>query len=68
MQADAAKRIRERWGNKPCDHPNVEKEYQFGADTGDFVCTTCGRIFTRAELGKMQTEKHSPNAADESLA
>jgi len=43
MQADAAQRLRERWGDKPCDHPDTEKEYYLGAQTGDRVCTKCGR-------------------------
>lgn len=42
MQAiKAAKKSRE-WGDKSCNHPKIEKEYYLGADTGDYVCTTCG--------------------------
>lgn len=42
MQFDEIKDIREKWGDKPCDHPNIEKEYMLGAQTGDYVCTQCG--------------------------
>lgn len=44
MQHEEIEQIRRAWGNKPCDHPSVEKEYYLGADTGDKVCTQCGRI------------------------
>ena len=40
MQMDAAARLNKAWvtkGNPPCDHPNVDKEYYLGADTGDEV-------------------------------
>jgi hypothetical protein len=42
MQASQAKLIAERWGDKPCDHPGVVKEYMLGAQTGDRICTQCG--------------------------
>ncbi|MER7507096.1 hypothetical protein ABTX82_01905 [Streptomyces lavendulae] len=48
MQMDDAIRLRREWaakGNPPCDHPETDKEYDRGGDTGDRVCTTCGRCF-----------------------
>ena len=59
MQADKAKQLRKEWqdkGNLPCSHLNLDKEYMLGMDTGDKVCTTCGKIFTPPEL-----KKDSPN-------
>lgn len=43
MQAKEAKALREQWGDRSCDHPSLEKEYELGSATGDYVCTTCGR-------------------------
>jgi len=43
MQMHEAEALSRRWNNKPCNHPHVEKEYHFGSDTGDYVCTTCGQ-------------------------
>lgn len=43
MQMDKIKELRKEWGDKPCDHPGVEKEYYLGTQTGDYVCTQCGR-------------------------
>jgi len=31
------------WGDKPCDHPNLEREISIGFSTGDYVCTKCGK-------------------------
>ncbi len=42
MQTSEAKDLRDRWGDAPCDHPHIEKEYDLGAATGDWCCTTCG--------------------------
>ncbi len=50
MQMEKAKQLREEWGGKPCDHPDLEKEYYLGAQTEDFVCTQCGEAFHRSEL------------------
>jgi hypothetical protein len=52
MQMDKARRLRAAWekkGNPPCDHPNLDKEYMAGYDTGDKICTTCGKCFTPSE-------------------
>jgi hypothetical protein len=42
MQMDEAKERRKLWGKRPCDHPELEKEYHLGMATGDYVCTRCG--------------------------
>ena len=53
MQANEGEYLRRLWaakGNPPCPHPNVDKEYIWGADTGDDVCTTCGAAAMRGTL------------------
>jgi DNA-directed RNA polymerase subunit RPC12/RpoP len=53
MQAKKAAAIKEEWGDKPCDHPAMAKEYAEGKRTGDYVCTQCGAKVTfreRAEI------------------
>lgn len=57
MQLDKAKRLRGTWGDKPCIHPKLEKEYFLGADTMDFVCATCGKEFTRQEKEALETRR-----------
>jgi len=49
MQANDAEELRKEWGEKPCSHDHVEREYYLGGHTGDYVCTTCGRDFTSME-------------------
>lgn len=44
MQRKDIRLLQEKWGDKPCDHPELEKEYELGTSTGDYVCTTCGRV------------------------
>lgn len=43
MQLEEAQELRIRWGDKPCNHPSITKEYYLGTNTGDYVCTTCGQ-------------------------
>jgi hypothetical protein len=42
--------LRYQWGDKPCLHPRFETQFYQGMPTGDFVCTTCGREFSRQEV------------------
>jgi len=43
MQTKKARELKEMWGDKPCSHPSLDKEYELGSATGDYVCTTCGK-------------------------
>ena len=48
MQFDEAERLRKEWerkGNPPCNHDGLEPEYYLGSDTGDEICTCCGKAF-----------------------
>jgi hypothetical protein len=48
MQMYDAFRLQKEWeekGNPPCEHENIEKEYYLGTQTGDKVCTKCGKTF-----------------------
>lgn len=48
MDSSETTRLQEAWaakGSPPCDHPHKEKERHLGAQTGDKVCTTCGKEF-----------------------
>ena len=59
MEYNAAQKVKEEWGSKPCDHPHLEKEYYVGAFLINYVCTQCGKEFTIDQklelvLGKAQ--------------
>jgi hypothetical protein len=59
MQLDDAVALKKAWGNKPCDHPDYEKEYFNGTSTGDYVCTTCGRaVWGRPEKEDEEEKKN----------
>ena len=60
MQLEEAQKLRSEWGNKPCSHSELSKEYYLGAATGDFACTTCGesgfgRDWVKREQGENKT-------------
>lgn len=58
MYIDEAEKLRKEWGDKPCNHPHIEREYyratketgNVPTKTGDWVCTQCGKDdFTEKE-------------------
>lgn len=57
MEYFTAKKIREEWGNKPCDHPKFEKEYYADTHTMDYVCKQCGAEFTILEMFEEKYKK-----------
>lgn len=46
MKRKRALELQREWGDRPCDHPTLAKEYDLGQRTGNFACTQCGAIFT----------------------
>jgi hypothetical protein len=66
MQASEAAKLPEEWGEKSCNHDHIEKEYYLGADTGDYVCMTCGRNFTsmeKAERDRQRQRDQNPHVS-----
>jgi hypothetical protein len=61
MQAKEARELRRQWGKAPCDHPEFDKEYDLGANTGDYVCTRCGKAFTEEEKDKIVDKQYLNN-------
>jgi hypothetical protein len=53
MEYLVAQKIKDSWGNKPCDHPKLEKEYYVGAFLINYVCIQCGKEFTIAKKMEM---------------
>ena len=53
MQMRKAAALRDAWarkGNPPCEHPDLDREYDLGSNTGDYVCTVCGAANRREVL------------------
>lgn len=55
MQMEDAKELREKWGNKPCNHPILDKEYYLGTQTGDYICTQCGKSASKEYFEKQKS-------------
>jgi len=65
MEYYAAQKAKESWGNKPCDHPHLEKEYYVGAFLINYVCTQCGKEFSIAH--KLELDEVRKGTASYSL-
>jgi hypothetical protein len=57
MRMKKAQRLRTAWRNKPCNHPDYDRENYRGADTGDKVCTQCGQELSDEEVEKIRKKK-----------
>ena len=44
MNYSDAAQLREKWGDRPCDHPEIEAEAEAGHPSNNYVCTTCGKV------------------------
>jgi len=61
MEYVKSQKLKEEWGDKPCDHPSFEKVYFTGAFLLNYSCTTCGADFTisqKLEIEEARREKH----------
>lgn len=65
MDYKKAEELRKRWGEKTCSHPSFEKETMGRVDsggwyetkTGDYVCSQCGKVFTRKEKEDVEKKR-----------
>jgi hypothetical protein len=65
MEYSEAQKVKEAWGNEPCEHQHLEKEYYGGAFLINWVCIQCGKEFTIAEKLEMdQSRKVSSGDSD----
>ncbi len=53
MQLKRATQLAEAWGDAPCDHPAFAKLYDMGVQTGKYVCTQCGAVFSWREKAEL---------------
>ena len=56
MQLKEAECLRKMFKNKSCQHLSIDKEYDLGAHTGDYVCEHCGKIFISKEDWEKERE------------
>ena len=47
MKQKQAQKLRDTWGDAPCEHPALAREYDAeGKRTSSYICIQCGRILT----------------------
>jgi hypothetical protein len=64
MEYSTSIKLKEAWGNKPCEHPSFEKVYYSGAFLLNYSCTVCGADFTIAQKMDIdETRKNIKKAA-----
>ena len=59
IQFEEANEIEIAWGDKPCSHPCITKEYNRSSQTGDYRCTQCGATFTKDEVDIIRQNNNS---------
>ncbi len=65
MEYLVAQKLIDTWGEKPCSHPRLEKEYYSGAFLINYVCIQCGKEFTIAQ--KLEMDELRKKAIPENL-
>lgn len=59
MQRKRAIELRAQWGDRPCEHPTLAREYDQGERTGNYVCTQCGATLTFRERAELLASRKS---------
>jgi hypothetical protein len=59
MEYYATQKLKETWGDKPCEHPKLEKIFYTGAFLTVYGCTQCGKEFTIAQKLEMDEVRKS---------
>jgi transposase-like protein len=57
MKKKRADELSAAWGEQPCDHPELSKEYDLGVQTGRYRCTQCGAAFTYREKAELAAKR-----------
>jgi len=57
MEYLVAQKLQATWGDKPCNHPHLEKEYYAGTFLTNFVCSQCGMEFTISQKLEMDEKR-----------
>jgi transcription initiation factor TFIIIB Brf1 subunit/transcription initiation factor TFIIB len=57
MQRKKAAALQAAWGDKPCSHPELAKEYDLGKRTGNYVCTQCGAVLSFREKAELTASR-----------
>jgi hypothetical protein len=59
VQKKKAILLKQEWGDKPCTHPTLAREYDLGERTGNYICTTCGATLTFRKKAELAASRRS---------
>ena len=59
MKKKRAIELQALWGDKPCPHPALAKEYDQGSRTGNFICTQCGIVLSFRQRAELKASRSS---------
>ena len=62
MEFYETQKLKENWGDKPCDHPQVEKIFYYGAFLTVYGCVQCGAEISIAQKLEMDRERKAQRA------
>lgn len=65
MQRKRAVALRAEWGDRPCDHPTLAKEYDEGVRTGNYLCTQCGATISFPQRAELMAKRRGGAGASE---
>lgn len=65
MQRKRAAALRSEWGDRPCDHPALAREYDEGVRTGNYLCTRCGATISFRERAALLAKRRGEGEASE---
>ena len=64
MQVGDSYQLRKDWEEKKklnpnltCNHINIATEYYYKGKTEDYICTSCGEIFSREERNRIRENR-----------
>lgn len=57
MQRKKAIELQNAWGGKPCNHPELSREYDAGERTGNYCCTQCGATLSFREKAELMASR-----------
>ena len=57
LQRKKSLELQKAWGDRPCEHPELSREYDSGERTGNYCCEQCGATLTFREKAELMAAR-----------